>query len=221
MVRHPPLFHIMRTTIILLGLLLVATVHAQWSISTACTGVDDRYAERTLLGGIAAVEFRTRHLPAFGCRVGITAVPQHTEAHQLWSTDLENPARHWLASSSEERVSLLGLSLDLKLPMTDTTCIGGLYRGVYTTFGVGFTNYWRAAHFRQENKFGEVAEVDRSSSTLAFMLRAGFGGEWNFTWGCPFAEAQLGIGGKGISTSVGAVLGFRYVFAAASRTPSS
>jgi hypothetical protein len=202
----------MRTTIILPSLLLTLACEAQWSISAGCNGVDDRFAERTLLAGNAAVEFRTRLLPAFGCRAGVTATPWQTQVHELWATDPENHDHRWLASRSEERVALLGLALDLKLPMTDTSCIGGLYRGVYTTFGMGFTNYWRTSRSRMENELGDVVASGQASSTLAFMLRAGFGGEWNMKWGCPFAEVQLGIGGKGISTTVGALLGFRYVF---------
>jgi hypothetical protein len=202
----------MRTAIILIGLLLASTIHAQWAISTGCLGTDDRYAERTLLAGNAAVEFRTRLLPAFGCRAGATATPWQTEVHELWASDPEDLDHSWPASRSEERVALLGLALDLKLPMVDTTCIGGLYRGVYTTFGLGLTNYWRSSQSRMENKFGDVVAGEQASSTLAFLLRAGFGGEWNMKWGCPFAEVQLGVGGKGFSTTVGAVLGFRYVF---------
>lgn len=107
---------------------------------------------------------------------------------------------------------MFGATLELKLPFSDTSCVGGLYRGTYTTFGIGMNVYRTRTMVRNESEFGEVSLLDRRGSNTRLLLKAGFGGEWNTRWGCPFAELQVGLGGSRFAATIGAVVGYRYVF---------
>jgi hypothetical protein len=195
------------------ALLLAVLVQGQWALGTSVVGMHDNYAGRSLLAGGVSAEFRVKFLPAFVCRAGLIASPMHSERYSSrQSTDTPVP-RTWVSHQRELDQQQWGLAVDLKYPFGDTLlCKHELYRGAYTTFGLVWNQYTERRDARNEDKDGNVDVFQDHKNWGALMLRAGYGGEWNLPWGCPFAEVQVGIGGKGLMTTMALVAGYRYVF---------
>jgi hypothetical protein len=196
-----------------IAFLLTGLVHGQWALGTGLVGVHDNYAGRTLLAASMSAEFRVRCLPAFVCRAGLTASPMHIERYSIkQATDAPVP-RTWISHQRELDQQQWGVALDLKYPFGDTLlCAHELYRGTYTTFGLAWNQYTERSDVRNEDQDGTVRTYQEHKNWGAPVLRVGYGGEWNLPWGCPFAEVQVGVGGKGLMTTMAAVVGFRYVF---------
>jgi hypothetical protein len=195
------------------GLLLSGWVQGQWAIGSSLAVIHDNNAGRVLIAPNLSTEFRLGCLPAFVCRAAILASPLHKDVHVIQQHVDEPVPRTWISHQRRMEQQQWGIALDLKYPWGDTVlCAHELYRGTYTTFGIGWNQYDERVYWRNEDIDGTVHASDEHKNWGAVLLRAGFGGEWNLSWGCPFAEMQLGVGGKGFTTTLSAALGFRYVF---------
>ena len=208
----------MRLPILLASLVIAEMAHAQIALGAHVLTVDDRITLRKTVALGATVEFRSPWIPAAGWRAGVFVSPFANEHSEVKGSSDEPEPHTWKAFQRDERIASVGLAMDLKFPFSDTSCIGGLYRGAYTTFGAGWVQRWRQRDLRWETSEGLVTKAVERESWGDLLLRAGFGGEWNFTWGCPFVEGQISaaISGEGAKvfrfpSTIGVVAGFRYV----------
>lgn len=208
----------MRLPILLTSLVIAEMAIAQVAIGAHVLRVDDRITLRESVALGAAVEFRSPWISAAGWRAGVFVSPFANVHSEMMGASDDPAPRTWKAFQRDERLAAVGLTLDLKFPFSDTSCIGGLYRGAYTTIGAGWIQRWRQRDLRWESSEGIVTSAEQRETWGELNFRAGFGGEWNFTWGCPFVEGQISAAISSevpnvfrFPSAIGVAAGFRYV----------
>lgn len=171
--------------------------------------------DRSLCG--ASAEFRWKLFPTAVCRVSLDLSPDAHDRFERYGAIMQPVEQHWLAYVDNERASFSQVALDLRFPFNDTLCSSGLYRGTYVFAGLGIGRRVLTQDEWWQDQFGVTRTSHGRHLQIGPMLRAGFGGEWNFRWGCPFIEGWLTVSGSGgdglkLPAMIGISAGYRYCF---------
>jgi hypothetical protein len=202
----------------LLWLGLAIPARAQVAATVFTGGGDDRIVHRTFLHFGAAVEFRPHWIGGV-LRLSATWTPEQHDYRELYGEEEEPVQRTWLALTERERTALWSAHVDLRLPFGDTLNSNGLYKGTYVFAGLGYARRMFVLDRWEQDGNGQVSTFHFDERYGTLLLRAGFGGEWNFKWGCPFIEGFITAGSahgtQGISfpNTIGLSLGYRFTTA--------
>lgn len=212
----------MRRTNTLIGCLLSMGASAQMAVGAFGGAGQDLIWQTEQAQAGALFEFRVKWLPPAVVRTSAWYCPQRGTRSEVYHMTHDPVEYTWLAESINERHGSAGIALDLRFPFEHNACSGGYFKGTYLLAGLGYARRWqRFSRWSQDREGHVTASVERRNSGEP-MLRAGFGGEWNFSWGGPFIEGIVTISAAGSGPSTirfpGAVLlniGYRYSFAKA------
>lgn len=200
-------------------ILLCGHARTQVAIGVFGGGSEDRIWQTELTHLGVLFEFRSKVVPSAGIRTSIWYTPERSDYSESYHSVQEPVERTWLALTNTERMSLVGAAIDLKFPFEHNACLDGYYKGTYLLAGLGYAQRWRTIDIWEQDKYGTITTSHMQEEISEPMLRAGFGGEWNFRWGGPYIEGLVtisapGMGQPAIRFPGAAVLsvGYRYSF---------
>ena len=184
-------------------------------------GVSEDRIWQTELSHIGALgEFRSAWFPSAVVRVSLSFSPERHEHRERYGVEHEPVEYQWLASTMDDRMRAVSAAIDLKFPFENNACVGGYYKGTYVLAGLGYTQRWQIIDLWEQDRDGLVTSSHVEKTISEPVIRAGFGGEWNFKWGGPFVEGLVTISSPGLGPPSfrfpGAAIllvGYRYSFA--------
>lgn len=204
----------------MLGLtLLCGRASSQVAVGVYGGGAEDRIWQTGL--GYAGVmfEFRSKLIPSAGVRASAWYCPERGEYSESYKSVHEPVEYTWLAQTYAQRVRLAGIALDLKFPFENNACVDGYYKGTYLLLGLGYAQRWQTINLWERDKDGLTTSSHLEKQISEPMLRAGFGGEWNFKWGGPFIEGVVTASAPGLGRptvrfpgTAMLTIGYRYSF---------
>lgn len=210
---------IMRSGPVLVAIALCVKVPAQLAIGGFAGGSEDRLWQTELSHIGLFCDFRSKLVPSAVVRANAWFSPDRGRYSESYHSVHEPVEFTWLAQTYRERVRLAGVALDLKFPFENNACVDGYYKGTYLLAGCGFAQRWQTIDLWEQDRYGTVTSSHIEKTLFEPMLRAGFGGEWNFPWGGPFVEGVVtasapGLGRPSIRFPGSAMLtiGYRYSF---------
>ena len=210
----------MRIAVLSTALLAATGTSAQVAIG-AFAGMSEDRLWQTELAHIGALgEFRSAWFPTAAVRASLSWNPERHDYREQFGLEHEPVEFQWLASVTRERMTSASAALDLKFPFENNACVGGYYKGTYVVAGLGFTQRWRTIDYWEQDRNGVVSTAHVEERTSEPAVRAGFGGEWNFSWGGPFVEGLVTISAPGQGRPMirfpgmaMLMVGYRYSFA--------
>ena len=210
----------MRHTSTAAAFLIAAGSYAQVAVGVFGGMSQDRiwHTELAHIGILS--EFRSAWFPSAAVRASLSFTPERHEYSECYGVEHEPVEFSWLASTMDNRMRAVSAALDLKFPFENNACVGGYYKGTYVLVGLGYMQRWQTIDLWEQDRDGVTASSRVEKVISEPLLRAGFGGEWNFKWGGPFVEGLItvsspGLGSPGIRFPGAAMLaiGYRYSFA--------
>lgn len=210
----------MRHTSTAAAFILAAGSSAQVAIGLF-GGVSEDRIWQTELAHIGALgEFRSTWFPSAAVRASLSFCPERHEHRERYAVEYEPEEYRWLASTMDDRMRTVSAAIDLKFPFENNACVDGYYKGTYVFAGLGYTQRWQIIDLWEQARDGLITSSHLEKSISEPVIRAGFGGEWNFKWGGPFVEGLVtvsspGLGPPEIRFPGAAILlvGYRYSFA--------
>jgi hypothetical protein len=205
--------------IALVFLSMSTSARAQMAVTVFAGGGDDLIFDKSFTHFGAAGEYRPDWCIGGVLRLSAVFTPEQSRYQEWYQTEEEPVQRTWLARTENERMGLWSMALDLRLPFSDTLCSDGLYKGWYVFAGLGYARRMHLVDRWQQDHAGVVTTTRIEERYGTALLRAGFGGEWNFRWGCPFIEGFITAGSayrtQGISfpNTIGVSVGYRFTTA--------
>lgn len=214
------LAEVMRTSFLLTALLGAGTSWSQVAIGLFGGLSEDRIWQTELAHLGALGEFRSAWFPSAAVRASLSFSPVRHEHWERYAVQHEPVEYRWLASTMDDRMRSVSAAVDLKFPFENNACLGGYYKGTYVLVGLGYTQRWQTIDLWEQDRDGIITSSRAEKSISEPVIRANFGGEWNFKWGGPFVEGLItasspGLGPPGIRFPGAAMLlfGYRYSFA--------
>lgn len=202
------------------ALLIAAGTSAQVAIGLFGGLSEDRIWQTELAHIGVLGEFRSAWFPSAAVRASLSFSPERHVYRERYGVEHEPVEYRWLASTMDDRMRSVSAALDLKFPFENNACVGGYYKGTYVMVGLGYTQRWQTIDLWEQDRDGLTSSSHVEKVISEPLLRAGFGGEWNFKWGGPFVEGLVTVsapdlGSPGIRFPGAAMLlvGYRYSFA--------